>query len=84
MKLEKWLVFALVIVLAAFMAVGCGGGADTGNNGGGGNEAAEAPAVTHAIDGAFENCADCHDDLEETHADFSGYEDSCLDCHEAA
>ncbi len=79
MNIKKWAAFFVLVLMVAVFAAGCGSGtpapAPT-------PEPPSPSAITHAIDGAYENCMGCHGPaIEASHADFAGYEDSCLDCH---
>lgn len=85
MNIKKWSIFFVVLMMVAVLVAGCGGGSTTPAPA----PAPEPPAVVgatipHALDGAYENCIGCHGAaIEASHTGFDGYEDSCLDCHEA-
>jgi hypothetical protein len=85
MNSKKWAILFVIVMMVAVLATGCGGGSTTPAP----TPDPEPPAVVgaaipHALDGAYENCIGCHgDNIAESHADFDGYEESCLDCHEA-
>lgn len=80
MKRKKSIVFALIVLLTAVLVVGCGGGNDPAPD----NGSVQGPSFRHGTDGAFANCGSgCHNDIADSHADFTNYEDNCLDCHAA-
>ncbi|MBS4031508.1 MAG: hypothetical protein KGZ63_08825 [Clostridiales bacterium] len=83
MNTKKWAILFVVVMMVAVLAAGCGGSTPEPT------PAPEPPAavgsaIPHALDGPYENCIGCHGAaIEASHADFAGYEESCLDCHEA-
>lgn len=81
MKKVTFLLVAIVLVFALVLtAISCSGGGDTTPTQTE-EPPAEATAIPHALEG-FEDCAQCHNELSEAHADFTS--EDCTTCHEPA